>query len=116
MSDKFDTQRNPGEPFTRITAKTAREMLKEGQVQLIDVRNPDEYANGHIPEAKLIPIDDMFIRAEELDKDKRLIFTCSVGVRSALACEIAAAVGYSDLYNIEGGTEAWIENAYPIET
>ena len=116
MVSEADIRQEPGEPFKRMSAKAAKEMIEGGNVQLIDVRNPDEYANGHIPGAKLIPVDDMFVRADELDKDKHLIFTCSVGVRSALACEIAAAVGYSDLYNIEGGTEAWIENEYPIET
>jgi rhodanese-related sulfurtransferase len=110
-----EIRQEPGEPFKRITVKAAREMLKESNVQLIDVRNPDEYAEGHIPGAKLIPVDDLFVRVDELDKDKRLLFTCAVGVRSALACEIAAAIGHIDLYNIEGGTEAWIESDYPVE-
>lgn len=115
MATESEIRQEPGEPFKRITARVAKDMMDEGNVQVIDVRNPDEYAEGHLPGAKLLPVDDLFSRVDELEKDKRLLFVCSVGVRSALACEMAAAFEYTDLYNIEGGTGAWIENDYPVE-
>ncbi|MFQ5933192.1 MAG: rhodanese-like domain-containing protein [Dehalococcoidia bacterium] len=115
MATEPEIRQEPGEPFKRITAKGAKELMEEGDTAVIDVRNPDEYATGHIPGAKLIPVNDLFSRVDELDKDKRLLFVCSVGVRSALACEVAAACGYTDLYNIEGGTDAWIDNQYQVE-
>ena len=116
MVTESEIRQEPGEPFKRITPKVAKELMEEGNTEVIDVRNPDEYATGHIPGAKLIPVDDLFSRVDELDKEKRLVFVCSVGVRSALACEVAAACDYSDLYNIEGGTDAWIDSEYPVET
>ena len=107
--------RKRGEPFIRITPKAASEMLADDSVQLIDVRNQDEWDAGHVPGATLIPVDDLFNRMDELDGDKKLLFICAMGVRSALACEMAAAFEYTNLYNIEGGTGAWADDGYPIE-
>ena len=51
----------------------------------------------------------------KVQKDKNLIFVCAVGQRSALACEMAAAAGLTRLYNLEGGTDAWIKSGMPAE-
>ena len=107
--------RTRASPSARITPKAANEMLADGNVQLIDVRNQDEWDAGHVPGATLIPVDDLFSRMDELDGDKKLLFICAMGVRSALACEMAAAFEYTNLYNIEGGTGAWADDGYPIE-
>jgi rhodanese-related sulfurtransferase len=115
MASIPDIRQEPGEPFKRLSPKAAKEMIEKGDAEVIDVRNPDEYASGHIPGAKLIPVDQLFSKMEDLEKGKPLIFVCSMGVRSALACEMAAAFDYQDLYNIEGGTGAWIEKGYPVE-
>ena len=104
-----------GEPFKRITPAAASEMINEGDVQVIDVRDTDEWETGHVAGADHIPVDDLFSRIDELDKNKRLLFICAMGVRSALACEMAAAFDYTELYNIEGGTGAWVQDGYPIE-
>ena len=108
--------KNPQEPFHRITVEEAKAMLAEG-ANIIDVRDPHEYQDGHIPNAPLIPVNSVFARREELPKDGKIIFTCAVGQRSALACEMAAAGGLpaDRLYNLEGGTEAWIHAGEPVE-
>lgn len=108
--------KNPQEPFYRLTVAEAKELLDEG-AHIIDVRNPDEYANGHVAGAPLIPVNSVFARREELPKEGKLIFICSVGQRSALACEMAAAGGIpaERLYNVEGGTDAWVKAGEPLE-
>ncbi len=108
--------KNPQEPFYRLTVAEAKELLDE-DAHVIDVRNPDEYANGHVPGAPLIPVNSVFARREELPKEGKLIFICSVGQRSALACEMAAAGGIpaERLYNVEGGTDAWVKAGEPLE-
>ncbi len=108
--------KNPQEPFHRITVEEAKGMLADG-ANIIDVRDPHEYQDGHIPSAPLIPVNSVFARREELPKDGKIIFTCAVGQRSALACEMAAAGGLpaDRLYNLEGGTEAWIQAGEPVE-
>jgi rhodanese-related sulfurtransferase len=107
--------KDPHEPFTRITVDEAKEMMTRGDVQVIDVREPNEYRRGHVPGAKLLPVSTVLSRREELNHDRDLIFVCAVGQRSALACEMAAAVGLTRLYNLEGGTDAWAQSGHDLE-
>ena len=108
-------RREAGEPYTRISVDEAAEMFGNEDVAFVDVRRPDEYAEGHIKDALFIPVDDVLARIEELPADKKLLFICAQGVRSGLACEMAAAMGLDSdtLYNIEDGTAAWIEEGHP---
>jgi rhodanese-related sulfurtransferase len=108
-------KKDPREPFTRIDVNEAKEMMSRDDVVIIDVREPHEYNAGHIPNAKLIPVNSVYARREELPRDKDIIMVCAVGQRSALAAEMAAAAGLTRLYNLDGGTEAWIKAGLPIE-
>ena len=105
------------EPFYRVDVAEAKEMLTDSDVAVIDVREPHEYQAGHIPHATLIPVNSVFARREELPKDKKLIFVCAVGQRSALAAEMAAAAGLpaDRLYSLDGGTDAWRQAGEPVE-
>ena len=107
--------KNPQEPFARIDVKEAQEMLSHNDAVVIDVREPHEYSAGHVPNARLIPVATVYARRDELARDKDVIFVCAVGQRSALACEMAAASGLTRLYNLEGGTDAWIKAGLPVE-
>jgi rhodanese-related sulfurtransferase len=107
--------KDPREPFTRITPQEAKEKIDSGGAQVIDVRTPGEYAGGHVPGAINIPHMSIIARKAELAPDKELVFICAVGSRSALACEFAAASGFRDLFNVEGGTDAWIKSGYGVE-
>ena len=107
------------EPFKRIDVQEASRMRSEGAT-LIDCREADEYADGHAAGAPLIPHMSVFQRAGEVEqiaggKDQPLMFICKSGGRSAVASEFAAAAGFTDLYNVEGGTDAWIEAGLPTE-
>jgi len=105
------------EPFYRIEVAEAKDMLTDAGVVVIDVREPHEYQAGHLPDATLIPVNSVFARREELPKDKKIVFVCAVGQRSALAAEMAAAAGLpaDHLYTLEGGTEAWRKAGEPID-
>ncbi len=107
--------KDPREPFTRITTAEAKAKLENGNVQVVDVRTPGEFSGGHVPGAINIPHMSVVARRNELAPDKELVFICAVGQRSALACEFAAALGFKDLYNVEGGTDAWVKAGYPVE-
>ena len=110
-------RQDPGEPYYRVDSDEAAQMLQtEGDNAVtVDVRRDDEWVSGHVTNAIHIPIDDLLGRIDELPKDKKLLFICAAGVRSGLACEMAAAMGYpaQSLYNIEDGTPAWIEKNHP---
>ena len=104
-----------GEPYQRISIDEAAEMHGQDDVVVVDVRRPDEYTQGHVKDALFIPVDDVLARIDELPQDKKLLFICAMGVRSGLACEMAAAMGIDSarLFNIEEGTGAWIEKGRP---
>ena len=110
-------RQEPGEPYYRVDSDEAASMLesdKDGTV-MVDVRRDDEWVSGHVTGALHIPIDDLLGRVDELPQGKKLLFICAAGVRSGLACEMAASVGnpVESLYNVEDGTPTWIEKNHP---
>ncbi len=106
--------KDPSEPFTRISVDEAKEMMDAGAA-VIDVREMHEYTSGHVPGAALIPVNSVYKRREELPKEQDVIFVCAVGQRSALGAEMAAAAGLTRLFNLEGGTDAWIKSGQTVE-
>ncbi|HJO81060.1 MAG: rhodanese-like domain-containing protein [SAR202 cluster bacterium] len=104
-----------GEPYFRLTLEEATEMYNDDDVVVVDVRRTDEYLEGHVKGAIFITVDDILARMDDLPDDKKLLFICAAGVRSGLACEMAAAMGVESerLYNIMPGTEPWIEAGHP---
>ena len=108
-------RRQPGEPYYRLDSDEAATHFEDEDVVFVDVRRPDEYAEGHVKGATFITVDDLLARIDELPQDKTLMFICAQGVRSGLACEMAAAMGYDTekLYNIEDGTPTWVEKGHP---
>lgn len=107
--------KDPREPFTRIDVKEAQEMIQNNEIAIIDVREANEFSGGHVPNAKHIPVATVFARRDEIPEDKDLLFVCAVGQRSALACEMAAAAGFTRLFNLEGGTDAWVKAGFPVD-
>ncbi len=108
----------PGEPYTRISAEEADEMINAGGAVVIDVRGDDEYASGHVKGALWIPVDDVIPRFDDIPTEDKLLFICEVGARSGLAAEYAAAMGTDTdrLYNVEDGTGTWIQKGLPYST
>jgi rhodanese-related sulfurtransferase len=107
--------KNPLEPFTRISVQEAKEMIERGGVQFIDTREMHEHVAGHAPGTTVIPHLKVSDRVSELEPDKDILFICQKGQRSALACEFAAASGFTRLFNVEGGHDAWVAAGYPME-
>lgn len=75
--------------------------------QIVDVRQPGEYARGHLPGAILIPLGDLAKRFTELDFDRDTIVYCRSGVRSKTACQILARLGIDQVHNMEGGINSY---------
>lgn len=75
---------------------------------VLDVRTPAEWANGHIPRATLVPLDELEDRLRELPaKDAKILVHCAAGGRSLQACQILADKGWMRLLNLAGGMHAW---------
>src|SRR5690606_28706940 len=85
---------------------------REG-VPLIDVRERDEYAAGHVPGAINLPLSELGDRLEELPGEAFDVI-CQAGGRSARAVQAPGAGGY-DATNVEGGTGEWIAQGHPVE-
>jgi metal-sulfur cluster biosynthetic enzyme/rhodanese-related sulfurtransferase len=78
------------------------------ELLVLDVRTEAEFARGHIPRAKLVPVDEVEDRLRELPaKDAPILVTCAAGGRSLAACQTLAQHGYTRLYNLVGGMHAW---------
>lgn len=80
---------------------------REGTYQLIDVRQPEEYEQSHLPGARLVPLPLLADSLEQLDRTRDLIIYCSVGGRSRMAAHFLARRGFHRVLHLEGGIEAW---------
>lgn len=81
--------------------------------ELLDVRQPHEYEAGHVPGAKLIPLDEVVARAGEVPTGRKVYVICETGPRSAKATQFYRSRGI-DAYNVTGGTQAWIASQRPV--
>ena len=77
---------------------------------LIDVRDPEEYENGHIKGSILIPLADVEKKMEGIRKDKPMVLYCQLGRRSMAAAEALIALGFTNIYHLNGGLEAWTQD------
>ena len=97
----------------KITPADAIRLLDAGRAVAVDVREPDEFAVGHIPGAKLLPLGSVLARAPEVlpEKDAPWLIYCRTGRRSADAVQKLESLGYTNLYDL-GGILSW---PYEIE-
>jgi rhodanese-related sulfurtransferase len=101
-----------------IDVERARELLETAQPPvLVDVRGQNEWNQGHIPGAVLIPLGDIEGRIEEAASERAhpVILYCATGNRSARAAKTLEELGYEDAVSLEGGFTAWAERGYPSE-
>jgi len=89
---------------------------KDSRVFLLDVRNPAEFAEGHVPGAVNIPYDQVASRLGEIPKDDEVVLYCHSGRRAGLAAETLAANGYTKLAHLEGDMRGWQESGRPVDT
>ncbi len=86
--------------------ETAERLRADADVQLIDVREPDEHEAGRIAGDRLIALGELTAQAESIDRDRPVIFYCRSGARSAMAADAFGGAGY-EAHNLAGGLQAW---------
>ena len=98
-----------------ITATELRQRLDQGDdIQIIDVREPNEFEIGRIPDSKLIPLGQGLNRMNEIDADRETVVHCKMGGRSAKAIEALQRSGFQGrLMNLKGGITAWSNEVDP---
>ncbi len=101
-----------------ISPRQAMDWLASGQAVLIDVREPDEFAAGHIPYALSAPLarTAAILRDMDLPTDRTIVFQCQKGARGGQACAAIGAVapGGQPVFNLDGGIEAWSRDGLPL--
>ncbi len=102
----------PEVPTITVAELTDDELEK---VHVLDVRENDEWARGHIAGAQHIPLGDLPARFDELPDDKQVVCVCAVGGRSARAAHFLNAAG-KDAVNLDGGMFQWEAAGRPIAT
>jgi rhodanese-related sulfurtransferase len=99
-------------PISEIEAAALAARVAEGAL-VIDVRQPDEYASGHVPGALLMPLATVPDNLDRFRSDGPTYVICRSGGRSMRACEHASGEGY-DVVNVAGGTGAWIDSGNDV--
>jgi rhodanese-related sulfurtransferase len=100
--------------FKNITVAELQAMMERDGVRLIDVRTDAEISRGKIPQGEPLPLHLLPLRLGGMDKDSTTVFYCQMGGRSAQAAAFAAANGFTDVYNLQGGISAWAQAGLPI--
>ena len=102
----------------RVTVLEATQLINRGKTIIVDVRNPEEFATGHLPDAKNIPLAELPKRMTELEKFKTrtIVVVCQKGSRSASAVALLTKAGYTEATSLEGGIDEWNKQGLPLKT
>lgn len=104
------------EPMIRaITPSEMAELIQSGAVDVVDVRDSREWASGHVPRARHVPLDQLRENPRGALTRDGVVFVCAKGVRSLTAAKVAEKIGLSDVYSLEGGTSGWVRAGLPLE-
>jgi molybdopterin/thiamine biosynthesis adenylyltransferase/rhodanese-related sulfurtransferase len=100
-----------------VDATRARKLVDSGAALVVDVREQDEWDEGHIPGAVHIPRGHLESRIERAapDTDRPIVVYCSAGNRSAFAAKTLAELGYDDVVSLAGGFTDWKRNGFPVQ-
>jgi rhodanese-related sulfurtransferase len=102
-------------PVGKMTVEELKEQLAANpKLVLIDVREPHEYAGGHVKRARLLPLSQIRSRSDEVPHDVPLAVICRTGNRSRTAAKVLAGDGFDQVFNVSGGMMAWSRAGFPI--
>ena len=103
--------------FRSITAAEAVELIKTREdLQVIDVRTPQERHQFRIANTELVEVGDVIRGVFQSDPNRPIMLLCAVGGRSYIAGKVMSARGYREVYNLDGGIESWRRAGFPLET
>lgn len=103
-------------PGRRSSTTEVTTLINRGKTTILDVRTAAEFANGHLREAKNIPLGELSSRIGELDKSKgkTIVVVCERGVRAEKAARLLKAAGFEDVTTLDGGMAAWQSSGLPV--
>jgi hydroxyacylglutathione hydrolase len=105
----------PAGMLTNVTAQElAQRLAHEPDLVVVDVREPAEWTDGHMPGARHSPMRQVAERLAEIPRDRRVAITCAGGARSSLVGSLLLARGFTDLLNVWGGMTGWAQAGLPV--
>lgn len=105
---------SPAMPAAARLSPAQVQQAADAGAQLVDVRTPEEFQAGHIQGAKLIPLQELENRLDEIDKSKPVVLVCRSGNRSGQAYKLLKARGYQSHSHLEGGMSRWAAEGRPV--
>lgn len=87
--------------------------LRDSGAFILDVRQPEEWAEYHIPDTTLIPLNELSSRISEIPRDQKIVVVCRSGNRSQAGRDILLDAGFTNVTSMAGGLTAWRSNGYP---
>jgi rhodanese-related sulfurtransferase len=99
----------------RVSQLQATQKINQGKTLILDVRSAEEFASGHLANAKNIPLGELESRIKEIEKSKThtVITVCAKGVRSNSAVNILNKAGFEQAFSLDGGVAAWQSQGLP---
>jgi rhodanese-related sulfurtransferase len=113
---RASAQKTIDDKASLILADARALMASRKDLLLIDVRAPQEYAQGFIAGSQNIPFIDIMEGRHNLPKDKPLLLVCSIGGRSFAAVQLLQEKGYTEVFNLDGGIKVWSRASLPLAT
>ena len=104
------------EKVSQVDVSALRGSAAKNNLQIIDVRSPEEWSHGHIPGAQHIPLAALPDRLDEIDPSKPVVLQCRGGGRSSIATSLLLSRGLANVSNLQGGYDAWVAQGFPIES
>jgi rhodanese-related sulfurtransferase len=99
-----------------LSTLQATQLINSRNATIVDIRSPEEFSKGSLPNAKNLPADKIGERMRELKKDKPLIVVCATGSTAGRTAAQLRAGGFNEVYVLGGGLAAWREAGLPIRT
>lgn len=112
------TEISEGRRVASISVDKYLQKMREhaGGTCFLDVREPEEFSEGHIPGTMNIPLSELALHLKELQAFGRIYVSCQAGRRSVLAAKTLDYLGLPDVVNVSGGIQAWVHSGYPVQT
>jgi len=98
-----------------LSPEEAQQLISNGDVDVVDVRDAPEWDRGHVPHARLVPFSHLKSRPRQALPRDGVLFVCARGIRSLNAARVAEEAGFHKLYNLDGGTHSWVNAGLPLE-
>jgi rhodanese-related sulfurtransferase len=109
----FKGRSGPSTPETR--SASAATAYRDGTIRIVEVRETNEWAAGHVPGAIHIPLGELASRSNEVERDKPVVVVCRSGRRSLAGATTLLRAGFGEASSLSGGMVAWARGGHPVE-